>query len=235
MANNKVDQAIKMFKKTAEGVDFNNQGMDKKILRISYNNIANDLGLDTNERIEFANRIEDEFSLTGLLESKSPRLARMEKILQRIAVLEGKRPKKYEVYVVEGSKTKCYKVQAKTLEQAVKRLQPKGTILEAIEVEKVFESNAVWTQESAEEFVKQIQNLANNCGITIEITGGVKQRGYSNKDLDLSLNAIGDDPDLEWFINGLEEKGMSVDQIKSHKLLTVELPDGRFVDMFISF
>lgn len=99
----------------------------------------------------------------------------------------------------------------------------------------------IWTLETAEIFVRGITRIAANNGFKIDIVGGVKQRGYSKHDLDLSITSIDFDNegDEEVFIDQLEDlyeiikaPASSLGMGISHYILTTD-DDDKEVDLFI--
>jgi hypothetical protein len=88
-----------------------------------------------------------------------------------------------------------------------------------------------WTLSQAEELVRAIRS---ECpGFKITIVGGVQYRGYSEKDVDLSLEMIDLDGDHDEVARYLRSIGATFQgQIAKMSFECWHLKDGRRVDLF---
>lgn len=86
----------------------------------------------------------------------------------------------------------------------------------------------MWNQETAEEYLHSIQPILEQAGYNSEIVGSVKEKGFSNKDLDIALTPKNEEYNFEIIIEKIHGD-FSMDQETYYTVLS----DGRVVDFFI--
>jgi hypothetical protein len=96
-------------------------------------------------------------------------------------------------------------------------------------------TNVVWTYEQAEAYVNGIKDMVKSFGFDIAIVGGVRERGYSDHDLDLVFAPIDNKAmnNVDWVYSlGKSEVSSGLGAHGQQK--TIELHDGRHVDIFFN-